>query len=131
MLYHIITILYTLSSIGNIPYIKLKNSAHGNVEMPAVGLGTIGDIPTRSAEANPEYWNNSVGYNASIKWFNVGGRSWDSAVTYESAEGIASVILNVTVHGQQQNEMKYGSHRKSVHGILWGITRHYNKLMPF
>jgi len=84
--------------IGNIPYIKLQNSASRDVLMPMIGLGTGGDISSRSNESHPEFWNYTVGHEASINWFNVGGRSWDAAITYESEVGVADAILKVTDH---------------------------------
>jgi len=84
--------------IGNVPCFKLHNSAADNVLMPAMGLGTGGDIPSRSSQSHPEFWNYSVGYNASLKWFDAGGRSWDAAITYESEVGVADAILKATNH---------------------------------
>lgn len=82
----------------NIPTFLLQNAAQPETRMPAVGLGTGGDLQAQSAIAHPEFWNYSVGYQASLKWFSVGGRSWDTAITYESESGIAEAILNVTNH---------------------------------
>jgi len=84
--------------IGDIPCFRLHNSVTGNVFMPAMALGTGGDIPAHSNVSHPEFWNYTIGHDASIKWFNAGGRSWDAAITYESEVGVADAILKVTDH---------------------------------
>ena len=52
-----------------------------------------------------------MGHDASINWFNVGGRSWDTAITYESEVGVADAILKVTDHWRKtpRDEIWIGS----------------------
>jgi len=81
-----------------IPSIKLHNAADTELRMPVIGLGTGGYASAKSPQATPEYWNASAGFENSFKWFNVGGRRWDSASSYESRFGVAEALLNITDH---------------------------------
>ena len=81
-----------------VPSIELCNAADPKLRMPVIGLGTGGYAAAKSSDATPEHWNASEGFDNSIKWFNIGGRRWDSATSYESASGVAAALLNVTNH---------------------------------
>eukprot|EP01084_Bolivina_argentea_P257455 433761_1 len=78
------------------PCVPLYNAADPTLCMPVIGLGTGGYNTARSAEATPEHWNISEGFENTLKWFNIGGIRWDTSNSYESQPGVAQGLLNVT-----------------------------------
>lgn len=51
----ILSSAFAAGPIGNVPFVRLENSAQRDVLMPMIGLGTGGDIPARSNQTQPEF----------------------------------------------------------------------------
>merc|ERR1719411_809319 len=92
----LLSLLTTISMIANgesMLTISLNNAAVPGLKMPVVRLGTFGYAPYGG---DPENWNDATGYNASLLWWSLGQRGWDSAYSYHSKQGIANAILDLT-----------------------------------
>eukprot|EP01084_Bolivina_argentea_P258099 434986_1 len=89
--------LFVLSSTSNIPSIPLYNAAVDNTYYPMIGLGTGSYCGSgRSNISKPECWNISSSAQATINWFNLGGRRFDNANTYPAWQGVAVGLLNIS-----------------------------------
>eukprot|EP00045_Choanoeca_perplexa_P017104 m.241980 g.241980 ORF g.241980 m.241980 type:complete len:330 (-) comp17451_c0_seq1:65-1054(-) len=76
-----------------IPTVTLKNAARADVEMPMLGLGTFGYGTTPEGQGG-EYWNQSLGHNATLEWLKLGGRRIDSAHSYHTQLGVGQAIID-------------------------------------
>eukprot|EP01084_Bolivina_argentea_P006972 13157_1 len=89
----LLSVVFAIQIIyATMPSISLNNAADPNLRMPVVGLGTF----SYKNGGDPEHWTDAVGYNASLLWASVGGTRWDSAHSYQSKQGIADAILEIT-----------------------------------
>ena len=85
------------AALQDIPSITLKNAAVSGTKYPMIGLGTGSYCGNgRSNISNPECWTIESSSQATINWYNLGGRRFDNANTYPAWQGVAVGLLNIS-----------------------------------
>ena len=88
----------------DIPSVPLYNAAVEGTEMPVIGLGTGSYCGSGNSNiSHPECWNISSASQATIDWFNLGGRRFDNADSYNAWQGVAAGLLQLSSNWTKVN----------------------------